>query len=65
MREVTVIIPNYNGIEYLEDCLDSLEKQTMQPDIVVVDNASTDGSKEFFSRRSVSWSILPMTLIPW
>ena len=44
MSEVTVIIPNYNGIMYLKDCLDSLAAQTMKPDIIVVDNASEDGS---------------------
>ena len=44
MSEVTVIIPNYNGIVYLKDCLDSLAAQTMKPDIIVVDNASEDGS---------------------
>ena len=46
MREVTVIIPNYNGIAYIRDCLDSLFVQTMQADIIVVDNDSKDGSKE-------------------
>ena len=46
MREVTVIIPNYNGISYIRECLDSLRAQTMEADIIVVDNASEDGSKE-------------------
>ncbi len=44
MKEVTVIIPNYNGIVYLGGCLESLAAQTMKCDIIVVDNASTDGS---------------------
>ena len=44
MSEVTVIIPNYNGIKYIRDCLDSLMEQTMKADIIVVDNASGDGS---------------------
>ncbi len=46
MREVTVIIPNYNGIKYIRDCIDSLLRQTMEADIIVVDNDSQDGSKE-------------------
>ena len=46
MREVTVIIPNYNGIGYIADCLDSLLVQTMEADIIVVDNDSQDGSKD-------------------
>ena len=44
MSEVTVIIPNYNGIKYIRDCLDSLMAQTMACDVMVVDNASSDGS---------------------
>ena len=44
MSEVTVIIPNYNGIGYIEGCLESLMAQTMPAEIIVVDNASTDGS---------------------
>ncbi len=46
MREVTVIIPNYNGKEYIKDCLDSLLEQTMEAEILIVDNASEDGSKD-------------------
>lgn len=44
MREVTVIIPNYNGKDYIKDCLDSIFSQTMEADVIVVDNASDDGS---------------------
>lgn len=47
MKAVTVIIPNYNGIKYIKDCMDSLRNQSMSDfDIIVVDNASTDGSIE-------------------
>lgn len=42
----TVVIPNYNGINYIEACMDSLLASTIVPQIVVVDNASSDGSKE-------------------
>ena len=46
MKEVTVIIPNYNGTAYIRDCLDSLLTQTMEADIIVVDNASEDDSRD-------------------
>lgn len=52
MREVTVIIPNYNGIDYIADCLDSIDSQSMEADVIVVDNASTDGSLELLRERS-------------
>lgn len=46
--KVTVIIPNYNGIEYLKDCLKSLEEQTFSDfSIMIVDNASKDGSTAY------------------
>ena len=47
MKEVSVVIPNYNGIAYIRPCLDSLLSQSV-PDfeIVMVDNGSRDGSLE-------------------
>ena len=44
----TVIIPNYNGIKFIENCMKSLEKETsVKYHICVVDNGSTDGSREW------------------
>ncbi|MDY5577162.1 MAG: glycosyltransferase, partial [Lachnospiraceae bacterium] len=46
--KVTVVIPNYNGIEYLKECLKSLEQQSFKDfTIMIVDNCSQDGSPEF------------------
>ncbi len=48
MRQVTVIIPNLNGIRYLDACLSSLRAQSMRDfSIVLIDNGSVDGSVEF------------------
>jgi GT2 family glycosyltransferase len=48
MKEITVIIPNYNGMKYLEGCLDSLRRQTDRGfDVVMIDNGSDDGSVSF------------------
>jgi GT2 family glycosyltransferase len=47
-NKTTVVIPNYNGFKYLPECLDSLltiASQESAFNIIVVDNASTDGSK--------------------
>jgi GT2 family glycosyltransferase len=44
----TVIIPNYNGAEFLDTCFDSLEDQTYRGfRILFVDNGSTDGSGDW------------------
>jgi GT2 family glycosyltransferase len=53
---VSVIILNYNGKEYIEECIDSILRQTCKDrEIIVVDNGSTDGSlaiiKEKFAGR--------------
>ena len=47
MTKSTIVIPNYNGINYIQACLESLYSGTVKDlEIVVVDNASTDGSME-------------------
>ncbi len=48
---VSVIIPNYNGRAYLQDCLDSLSHQTW-PDFetILLDNGSSDGSAEWIKQ---------------
>ncbi len=47
MKRVTVVVPNYNGIQYIENCMRSLQTQTeVEFDVIMVDNGSTDGSKE-------------------
>lgn len=52
MAKSTIVIPNYNGINYIEQCLESIYAGTA-PDVevIVVDNASTDGSAEIVKRK--------------
>lgn len=45
----TIIIPNYNGIKYIENCLKSLEAEPAK--VLVVDNGSTDGSRELVEEK--------------
>ncbi len=45
---ISVIILNWNGIRFLEPCLDALAAQTYSPvETIVVDNGSTDGSADW------------------
>jgi GT2 family glycosyltransferase len=47
----SVIIPNWNGAPHLPVCLDSLRAQSFREfEVIVADNASTDGSRELLSR---------------
>lgn len=54
MKKVTVIIPNYNGLSFLPDCLDGLKSQTVKDfEILVVDNGSEDGSVDWLKSHQV------------
>lgn len=47
---LSIIIPNYNKLNYIERCVDSIANQTLKPDeIIIVDDCSTDGSKELIT----------------
>ncbi len=49
---VAAVVVNWNGKEFLEPCLDSLESATWKGlSIIVVDNDSTDGSRELVRDR--------------
>jgi GT2 family glycosyltransferase len=51
---VSVIIPNFNGRNYLEDCLRSIfsaDYPQEKLEVIVVDNASTDGSVDFIKKE--------------
>jgi GT2 family glycosyltransferase len=49
---VTVCVTNYNGADYLPWCLDAVKSLHPEPDeILVVDNASIDGSVDLLKTR--------------
>lgn len=44
---LAIIIPVYNDRRHLNECLESIERQTVKPDeVIVVNNNSTDGSEK-------------------
>lgn len=49
---VSIIIPTYNQREYVLQCVSSIEKHTPAPfEIIVVDNASKDGTAKAMLRK--------------
>jgi GT2 family glycosyltransferase len=49
---ISVIIVNYNGKNFLSDCLNSIFRQTYFPfEVIMVDNASHDGSVEYVQQN--------------
>lgn len=53
MIDLSIIIVNYNVKEFLKNLLQSLEPalKNLRAEIIVVDNASTDGSPEFIEQN--------------
>jgi len=60
--QFSVIIPNWNGVEYLPVCLDSLRAQTYpQVEVILADNASTDGSQALLAREYPEVRLVQLT----
>lgn len=61
-RSVSIVIVNLNGVDHLEACLDSLAGLSYPAELVetiVVDNGSTDGSRELLAERYPHVRVLP------
>ena len=52
MPEISVIIVSWNACKFLEECLDSLSRGiTRACEVIVIDNASSDGSPEMVAAK--------------
>jgi len=48
LPKVSIIIPHWNGIQILSECIDSLKQTSFDSyEIIVCDNASSDGSQQW------------------
>jgi N-acetylglucosaminyl-diphospho-decaprenol L-rhamnosyltransferase len=60
--EITVIVVNYNGGDFLRGCMASLAAQTFRSfETILVDNASTDGSVDKIGEKPERLTILRET----
>lgn len=48
---VSVVVPNYNGIAFVEQCFKALIKDAPEAELLLADNGSTDGSRELIAQR--------------
>ncbi len=56
---VSVLIVTWNSAAHLEACFASVERQEFRDlEVVVVDNASTDGTRELLRAHEAKWRIL-------
>lgn len=56
---VAVVIPSWNSIGLLPDCLRSLEREELPLELLVVDNGSGDGTPAYLEREGVAHLSLP------
>lgn len=45
--KISIVIVTYNGIKWIGDCLESILDSTLIPEIIIVDNCSTDATLDF------------------
>ena len=58
MSRVTVVIPNYNGLRFMEPCMSALSAQTYTDFcVLIVDNGSADGSVEWLSSADMPFPV--------
>lgn len=58
---IAVVIPNWNGKQYLKNCVDSLMGQSIKANIIVVDNGSVDGSNEYVEQNYPQIKLIKLT----
>lgn len=51
MKKVVVIIVTYNGLQWINECLTSVFNSTIQVDVVVIDNNSSDETVNFIENN--------------
>lgn len=51
-KRVLAVVVTYNRKELLDECLDAIASQTYKCDIMVVDNASSDGTENFVKQKN-------------
>ena len=60
MKLTSIVIPTYNALPLLDECIRSVRAHTYQPyEIIVVDNGSTDGTPEYCRQREITFISLP------
>ncbi len=59
---VSLVVVNWNGLAYLDECIESVERQSYEPvELIMVDNGSSDGSRQWLRTRcGPRWKLIEL-----
>lgn len=61
MKNLSIIIPSYNNLRHLKNCYNSLRRWYPELELIIMDDASTDGTWEWLSEKvEDDENLLPM-----
>jgi len=63
IKDLTISIVSYNSLDFLKECLESIFKNPPSVDyeVIVVDNASIDGTSEYIKNNYSGVKLIPNT----
>lgn len=56
---LSVVIPLYNAIEYVENLLNKLSQQTISHELILIDSSSTDGTPQWLHQHNIPFQSIP------
>ena len=60
-KNICVIIVTYNGMKWIEKCLHDVLLSDVNPNVIIVDNGSTDGTIEFIENKYPGMEMIKST----
>ena len=61
---ISAVVVTFNKLELLKECIEAIKKQSILPDrIIIVDNNSTDGTKEFLIEEATNDQLIVPLLL--
>jgi len=63
MVKVSIIIPNWNTLDYLKKCVESIKKYTKDYELIILDNGSKEkGTKQYINSVADKWIFSPKNM---
>lgn len=59
MKDVSLVILTYNGKPHLEALFRSIERQSLKPELIVIDSESIDGTRDFLAQNEIPFTTIP------